>query len=798
VKNWFTSQGPTRSPSGESRSESRRGGRLLRRTFVIALLLVSGGLITSGGIELFFRYRESVKDIGALQQEMAQGAAFKIQQFIREIKRTMEAATQTKEIVAAGLTKGYRFDLVKLLKAVPAISEAAALDPNGREQIKVSRLQTILPEDLRDRSSDEAFGRARAGKSFFSAVYFVRESEPYMTIAVPIERFAEEVVGVLVAEVNLKYIWEVVSRIKVGQAGYAYVVSGEGDLIAHPDISLALQKRNLGHLGQVQAALGGVPGPLAAQHNLAGQKVFPAYGPIPDLGWAVLVERPAGEAYAPLYTSILRSSVLLLLGFGMALLASLFIGRRVVRPVGVLRRGAAHIGAGALDHRIDVRTGDELEDLAESFNRMAAQLQESYAGLERKVVEARTLYEIGQDINAQVALEPTLHLIVERARNLLQAHVSLLALRQEKSDTFAMRAYSGTITEALAGVRFTPGEGLGGRVVATGMPILVGDYLEELPDSPFVKILQEAEIRSAVAVPLTTRDEVIGVLYVHSRDPHKFREDDQQLLSALANQAAIAIDKAKLYQNLEQSHQELLEAQAELVRKTRTAAMGEIAAAVAHEIRNPLGAVNSCVEVLQMNPHISGEDAEHLDVIRVETRRLNQIVSEFLTFGRPRPPQFEEVDLHGLIDETFAVLQRDDRCPSSIALLRQFDPSLQEVRADRDQLRQVFWNLFLNAVQAMKEKGELQVETHRLGSTVEIFVRNTGPEIPAAVLPSIFEPFYTTKSGGTGLGLAIVRRIVEAHGGQIAVDSQHGVGTCFVLSLPLNGTATDPVDHHAG
>ncbi|MFQ5932426.1 MAG: cache domain-containing protein, partial [Nitrospiraceae bacterium] len=682
MKNWFA-----RSPSGESRSESRRSGRLLRRTFVIALLLVSGGLITSGGVELFFRYRESVEDIGALQQEMAQGAAFKIQQFIREITRTMEAATQTKEIVAAGLTKGYRFDLAKLLKAVPAITDVAALDANGHEQIRLSRVQTILPEDLRDRSSDEAFGRARAGKSFFSAVYFVRESEPYMTIAVPIERFAEEVVGVLVAEVNLKYIWEVVSRIKVGQAGYAYVVSGEGDLIAHPDISLALQKRNLGHLGQVQAALGGVPGALAAQHNLAGQKVFPAYAPIPDLGWAVLVERPAGEAYAPLYTSILRSSVLLLLGFGMALLASLLIGRRVVRPVGVLRRGAAHIGAGALDQRIDVRTGDELEDLAESFNRMAAQLQESYAGLERKVFEARTLYAIGQDINAQVALEPTLHLIVERARNLLQAHVSLLALRQEKSDTFAMRAYSGTITEALAGVRFTPGEGLGGRVVATGMPILVGDYLEELPDSPFVKILQEAEIRSAVAVPLTTRDEVIGVLYVHSRDPHKFREDDQQLLSALANQAAIAIDKAKLYENLEQSHQELLEAQAELVRKARTAAMGEIAAAVAHEIRNPLGAVNSCVELLQMNPLISGEDAEHLDVIRVETRRLNQIVSEFLTFGRPRPPQFEGVDLHGLIDETFAVLQRDDRCSSSIALLRQFDPSLREVRADRDQLR---------------------------------------------------------------------------------------------------------------
>ena len=771
--------------SGGSTSESRRGGRLLRRTFVIALILVSGGLITSGLVELFFRYRESVESIGALQREMAQAAAFKIQQFIQEIERSMRAATQTKEIVAAGLTEAYRFELIKLLKVVPAITEAAVLSPNGHEQIKVSRVRTILSEDLKDRSSDGAFVRARQGKSFFGSVYFVRQSEPYMTVAVPIKRLGEELVGVLVAEVNLKYIWDVVSRIEVGEAGYAYVVSREGDLIAHPDISLVLQKRNLGHLGQVQAALAGVEGLLPAQPNLASEKVFPAYAPIPDLGWAVLVERPAGEAYAPLYASILRTSVLLLLGFSMAVLASLLIGRRVVRPVEVLRQGAARIGAGALDHRIDVRTGDELEALAESFNRMTAQLRESYASLERNVVETRTLYEIGQEITAQTALEPTLHLIVERARDLLQADVGLLALRQEERDTFAMQAHSGTVTEALAAVRFRPGEGLGGRVVVTGMAILVGDYLEEYRDSPFLEILREAGLRSSLAVPLKARDVVIGVLYVHSRDPHKFREEDRQLLNALADQAAIAIDKAKLFQDLQHSHQELLAAQAALVRKTRMAAMGEIAAVVAHETRNPLGALNNCVQLLQMNPHITGEDAELLDILQTESQRLNQIVSDFLAFGRPRPPQFQEVDLHELIDEALAMLQRDDRCPPAIVTIRKFDPSLPKVWIDRDQLRQVVWNLFLNALQAMGEEGELLVETRRVDSQAEFLVRDTGPGVPKNVLPNIFEPFYSTKSGGTGLGLPIVRRIVEEHGGRIIVESEEEVGTWFTVALPL-------------
>jgi signal transduction histidine kinase len=364
-----------------------RGGRLLRRTFGIALVLVSGGLITSGALELYFRYRESVESIGTLQREMAQGAAFKIQQFVRDIEKTLQASTQTQEIVAAGLTEAYRFELIKLLRIAPAVTEAAALRPDGRELFKASRVRTTLPEDLQDRASDEAFRRAREGKPYFSRVYFVRESEPYMTIAVPMSPLWREVVGVLIAEVNLKYIWDVVSGIKVGQAGHAYVVSGEGDLIAHPDISFVLEKKNLRDLGQVRAALADTPGPLEAQPSLTGQMVFPAYARIGDLGWAVLVERPTSEAYAPLYASILRTSMLLLVGLGMAALASALIARRVLRPVELLRLGAARLGSGELGHRLQIETGDEFQALADEFNRMAGQLQESYATLELKIAD---------------------------------------------------------------------------------------------------------------------------------------------------------------------------------------------------------------------------------------------------------------------------------------------------------------------------------------------------------------------------------------------------------------------------
>ena len=358
------------------------GGRLVRRTFVIALVLVSSGLLAGGAAELFLRYRESVESIWVLQREMAQGAAFKIQRFMQEIEKTMRASTQTQDIIGAGLTEAYRFQLIKLLKNAPAITAVAALDANGRERFKVSRLEVVRPEDLTDRATEEAFLEAREGTSFFGPVYFVRESEPYAPIAVPIERFAGEVVGVLIAEVNLKYIWDVVSQIQAGQSGYAYVVSSEGDLIAHPDISLVLKRRNLGELDQVQAALAGASGPFAAQPNFAGQKVFAAYAAIPDLGWLVLVERPATEAYEPLYSSLLRTGVFLFIGLCMAVLASLLIGYRVVHPLQLLRQGAARIGAGALDHHIEIKTGDELESLADEFNHMAEKLRESYDSIE--------------------------------------------------------------------------------------------------------------------------------------------------------------------------------------------------------------------------------------------------------------------------------------------------------------------------------------------------------------------------------------------------------------------------------
>jgi signal transduction histidine kinase len=369
----------------------RRRGRLVRHYFILSVVLIGGGLIVSGLLEIYFRYRESREQIALLHREVAAGAAFKIERFVQEIEGAMRAATKTREIALKGLTPEYRFELEKLLTIARPITEVTALDAQGIARVRESRLRAVFPVEQRDHSGSGAFHQAREGKSYFGPVYFVRGSEPYMTIAVPIERFVGEVIGVLQAEVNLKYIWDVISGIKVGTSGYAYAVTRSGDLIAHQDIGLVLQQRNLAHLEQVKAAFRPKAEFGVAEAGVAsdrqGNRVFSSSAFIPNLNWAVIIESPLKEAYRPLYASVFRTSTLLLLGLGVALLASLWVERRVVGPLRSLRQGVERIGSGDLSHRVELKTGDEIEILAEEFNKMTDRLRDAYAGLEQKVAE---------------------------------------------------------------------------------------------------------------------------------------------------------------------------------------------------------------------------------------------------------------------------------------------------------------------------------------------------------------------------------------------------------------------------
>ena len=224
---------------------------------------------------------------------------------------------------------------------------------------------------------------------------------------------------------------------------------------------------------------------------------------------------------------------------------------------------------------------------------------------------------------------------------------------------------------------------------------------------------------------------------------------------------------------------------ADLRRQAQLETLGEVAAVLSHESRNLLGALRTCVQVLRRNPHLTNEDAELLDIIQSGANRLNEIVSQFSVFRPGKTLQLNEVSLHELIDATLALLQRDERCSSSIVVRRRFGPSLISIKADGERLGQALWHLLLNAAQAMGDRGQLDVETRSVGREIEISVGDSGPGIAADVMPRIFEPLFSTKTRGAGLGLTIARRIVEEHAGTIAAQSEAGKGARFIVRLPV-------------
>ncbi|WP_025034869.1 sensor histidine kinase [Bradyrhizobium sp. DOA9] len=379
-----------------SRETAGRGirTRLFAKYVALFVAVVAIALLANGLFEVYFYYREHKASLIRVQHEQAEAAAAKIGQFVKEIESQLGWTTQLPW--SGGSIEQRRFDALRLLRQVPAITELAQVDSSGKERLRVSRLAMDALDSGIDLSSDPKFTEAVARKVYYGPVYFRRESEPYMTLALA---GARKDAGVSIAEVNLKLIWDVVSQIKVGERGNAYVVGPEGRLIAHPDISLVLRNTDMSGLPQVRAvrAGGGMPDVLSEAYNIQGQKVLTASAPIEPLRWTMFVELPVEEAYAALYASLQRLAIVLLAASIFAVLAGIFLARRMVGPIQALRSGAERMGGGDFSQRISIKTGDELEGLADQFNHMGERLQESYADLENKV-EQRTA-QLRQSLN---------------------------------------------------------------------------------------------------------------------------------------------------------------------------------------------------------------------------------------------------------------------------------------------------------------------------------------------------------------------------------------------------------------
>jgi signal transduction histidine kinase/HAMP domain-containing protein/predicted transcriptional regulator with HTH domain len=550
---------PTDANVQEAANHHTIRGRLFRKYLLLILTLVTGALLASGAISVYFSYQEIKTALSNLQQEKAVAAASRIEQYIHTIEQQLAYAALP-QIDAADIELR-RIEFLKLLRQAPEVTDISQIDASGKEQIAVSRLGMDILSSSKDRSPEPAFRNARRGKPWFGPVYFRKETEPYMTVAI---RSGSDNGPVTVAEVNLKFIWDVVSRIKIGDKGKAYVVDRNGFLIADPDIGLVLRKTDVSQLAHVKAASGARDAGAAAMlsTDLAGTPVLTSVAAIEPLAWSVFVEQPVAEVYAKLYASVLRTGLLLLAGLVISALGALALARGMVRPIHILDEGARRIGEGNLDQQIDIHTGDELEGLADQFNRMTGQLRESYAGLERKVDE-RT-HELQSSLEQQTAIseilrvisssptdvQPVLDAVAERAAHLCDSPFARVLLVDGDSlrpaAIYALQDERNPQSILPTALRRTS---INGRAVLNRTTINIADIVP-LFDSEYPDARQNAVpagIRAALSVPLVREDIAYGSIFIFRRQPGLFSANQVQLLETFARQAAIAIDNVRLF-----------------------------------------------------------------------------------------------------------------------------------------------------------------------------------------------------------------------------------------------------------
>ena len=302
------------------------------------------------------------------------------------------------------------------------------------------------------------------------------------------------------------------------------------------------------------------------------------------------------------------------------------------------------------------------------------------------------------------------------------------------------------------------------------------------------ELLSKLGCRAFATVPLMASGRVIGVILVDNVfNERPITDDDIRLLTIFSNQAGMAIENSILYRNLKDAHRELKEAQSKLLQSEKFVALGEMAAAVAHEIRNPLVSIGGFARRLSRRLGNS-EDSKYVDIISKEVQRLENILNDILRFSREEPTELELIDVNRVIDETLQFFWNDfESC--CIEVLRELHPQLDPIKVNYHQLKQVFINLFANAKHTMESGGKLTIRStqgkHRGVMCVNVEVSDTGGGIPSSIMANIFNPFFTTKDDGTGLGLAITHKIVTGYGGDIEVMNNDEGGATFIVHIPV-------------
>lgn len=419
------------------------------------------------------------------------------------------------------------------------------------------------------------------------------------------------------------------------------------------------------------------------------------------------------------------------------------------------------------------------------------------AELERKRAAERRaiLHEASRAIDAQLDLEQVCLATHQAVARLMPGDSFMIALRDQARDGEQIQGVYLVSHGERQPPQVIPTEGtLTGHVLRTREPVHLNE-VEKVEGLPRQKNCgPNKSVKSLLAVPLRLGKCVIGMMSVQSPLADAYTVEDQQSFSTLANQAAIAIENARLYTDLQLALEQEKAMRAQLVQSGKLAAMGRMLASVAHEINNPLQVIQNALYLLKKEPGLRPMARDYLQVAEAEADRTAGLISRLRETYRPATSEdFRPEALNALIEHVYKLIAVHLR-HNAVNFLFHADPELPLVWGLRDHLQQALLNLCLNAVEAMPLGGTLTLCTEYLADQgeVRLTIQDTGVGIEPELLANIFDPFVTTKASGTGLGLAITHDIVQQHRGRIEVESRMGEGTRFTLCLPVTHTFQQP------
>ncbi|MDE5458444.1 HAMP domain-containing protein [Bradyrhizobium sp. CSA112] len=528
--------------------------------YVVALVgLVVFVLAVNGAMEIWITYRGIKSSLSDGMSEKAQATAKRIEQSMSDLERQISWVTRA----SSNTLDLRRADYTQLLRQVPQVSQLSLLSSNGREQLRLTR-QTVTLGSNADFSRDIRFTETVTRGTSFAPAY-LRDQRPFMSIAL-----SHADGSITVAEIDLDFLDDLLGDDQVGRVAFAYVVDPKGEVLASsargPEVG-----KNLAALPQVAAVIASGGRAPASGTDSRGDAVLTTSRPVAKLGWHVFFEQPTAQALTPIRDQLARIALLIALGLVVAIIAGTMMARRMLVPITALQAGARRLGAGDFGHRIEVKTSDELEELANQFNGMAGQLAETYSNLEAKVKERtrdlaqsinelKVLEEVGRAVASSLDLNAVLPTVAARALEITHADAVLIYGYDAGNHQFSLAESIGIDKAAEGSHRAIDADNSPlGEAATSGEPIAISQ-LGAMREHPLRDVAIEAGYNSVLVVPLVDQTGILGSLVVLRQNAGEFSANLIGLMKTFAHQAVLAMRNARLFTEVDHKSRELLAA----------------------------------------------------------------------------------------------------------------------------------------------------------------------------------------------------------------------------------------------